>query len=432
MYGVCARTAARTSAGFQALLYRKLLKIRSLPADSILNLFANDCHRVFHLVYTLPLVVGGPTVILFTFVYTYIIFGKFALVGLVVFALAFLAQIYVSKFTNRYRKQLLSAADDRVTLMNELLSNIKQVKLYALEKSFGDKLEYLREKEHKFVGKCLVLQCLSTSLAVITPIATTIATIVAFTWMGHRLSVTNAFVLVMVNYVAAHGIRLMPVCFRDLVQGKIALKRLQIILRSDERHEYVTLTSDLNNAIEFHNASLSPDSKMSSTLFKDMQVSNTSFQDGITLLGVHGRACLTDLNLTIPRGKLVAIVGSIASGKSSLFAGLLGQLKLLAGRVSMSGSVTYVAQEPWLLDTSLRRNITFYGSFDTNRYYHTISACGLTKDISSLHQGDETVIGESGTKLSGGQRARVAIARAFYADRDVYLFDEPLASIDKV
>lgn len=107
--------------------------------------------------------------------------------------------------------------------------------------------------------RCLYTQCLSTSLALIAPITTTIATILAYTLFGHNLTAVQAFTLVMVNYVAAHGIRMMPICLRDIVAGRIALKRLEVLLRADERINYLSTPLNAGNAIEFRKATLARD-----------------------------------------------------------------------------------------------------------------------------------------------------------------------------
>lgn len=117
MYGMSARTAIRTKCGLEALLYRKLLVARNLSrksAGEIVNLFANDAFRIFHMIYTLPLVCGAPVIVIATLVYTFVALGNVAFVGVAVFLIAFVAQIYISRANNRYRKQLVRATDERV------------------------------------------------------------------------------------------------------------------------------------------------------------------------------------------------------------------------------------------------------------------------------------------------------------------------------
>ncbi len=109
---------------------------------------------------------------------------------------------------------------------------------------------------------------------------------------------------------------------------------------------------------------------------------------------------------------------------------LLGELPTVSGVVSMQGEVGYTAQQPWILSGSLRSNILFGSPYEPARYHRIIRQCALSRDIELLPHGDQTLVGERGVTLSGGQRARVSLARAVYSDADVYLFDDPLSAVD--
>ena len=139
---------------------------------------------------------------------------------------------------------------------------------------------------------------------------------------------------------------------------------------------------------------------------------------------------LRDLTLEARGGELVAIVGSVGAGKSSVLATILGEMVQLAGRVELRGTVGFCAQQPWLISGTLRDNIVFGGAFDQRAYDATIRACGLLPDLEQLPGGEETVIGERGINISGGQKARIALARAVYRQADLYLLDDVLAAVD--
>ncbi len=148
------------------------------------------------------------------------------------------------------------------------------------------------------------------------------------------------------------------------------------------------------------------------------------------------RLVLKDINFNAPKGKLTAIVGPVGCGKSSLLAGILGELNTVEGTVAKdpSASVAYVAQNAWIQTMSVRKNILFGGELTTSeeqkRYDLTVEACALLPDFAALDNGDETEIGDRGINLSGGQKQRVSIARAVYSDSDIYLFDDPLSAVD--
>ncbi|XP_038631368.1 multidrug resistance-associated protein 5-like isoform X2 [Scyliorhinus canicula] len=142
------------------------------------------------------------------------------------------------------------------------------------------------------------------------------------------------------------------------------------------------------------------------------------------------QSALHNINLTVEQGKLVGICGSVGSGKSSLISAILGQLILLEGTVAVRGTFAYVAQQAWLLNTSLRDNILFGKNYEEERYNNVLEACCLHPDIESLPYGDMTEVGERGANLSGGQRQRISLARAIYSDRSTFLLDDPLSAVD--
>ncbi|KAK3091915.1 hypothetical protein FSP39_023706 [Pinctada imbricata] len=139
---------------------------------------------------------------------------------------------------------------------------------------------------------------------------------------------------------------------------------------------------------------------------------------------------LSNISLEIPEGSLVAVVGSVGSGKSSLLSAILGEMEKLKGSVNVKGSVAYVAQQAWIQNATLQDNVLFGKPLSKEEYAKVIEGCALTQDLEILPGGDQTEIGEKGINLSGGQKQRVSLARAVYQDADIYLFDDPLSAVD--
>ncbi|KIY72285.1 multidrug resistance-associated ABC transporter [Cylindrobasidium torrendii FP15055 ss-10] len=139
---------------------------------------------------------------------------------------------------------------------------------------------------------------------------------------------------------------------------------------------------------------------------------------------------LKDLHMRIPRGSFVAIVGRVGSGKSSILQALIGEMRKTEGQVIFGGSVAYVPQAPWIRNATLRENIFFGQPEDPQQLDAVIEACALTRDLEMLPHGDQTQIGEKGINLSGGQKARVSLARAAYSPSDIVLLDDPLSAVD--
>lgn len=139
---------------------------------------------------------------------------------------------------------------------------------------------------------------------------------------------------------------------------------------------------------------------------------------------------LSDLNLFIPYQKHCGVIGPVGSGKSSLLQLLLGELKSTHGRIQIGGEISYASQEPWLFSASVRKNILFGEEFDEERYKSVVKVCDLEKDFNQFAFGDKTIVGERGVSLSGGQRARINLARCIYRKADIYLLDDPLSAVD--
>ena len=142
------------------------------------------------------------------------------------------------------------------------------------------------------------------------------------------------------------------------------------------------------------------------------------------------RPILKSLGLSAEKGDLVFITSPVGCGKTSLLNAILGEIPLLAGDISCQGKIAWVSQQPWVFSGTVRDNILFGETFDSHRYCRTLHACDLQNDLQSFPNGDMTLVGERGIVLSGGQRARVELARAVYSNADIYLLDDPLSAVD--
>ena len=139
---------------------------------------------------------------------------------------------------------------------------------------------------------------------------------------------------------------------------------------------------------------------------------------------------LNSLCLSVDQGDLVFITGRVGCGKSSLLSAILREIPLITGITSYQGKIAWVGQQPWIFSGTVRDNVLFGEPFDPNRYQKALEACGLINDLQRFPDGDLTVVGERGTVLSGGQQARVELARAVYSNADIYLLDDPLSAVD--
>ncbi|CAF2823969.1 unnamed protein product [Rotaria sp. Silwood2] len=146
----------------------------------------------------------------------------------------------------------------------------------------------------------------------------------------------------------------------------------------------------------------------------------------------QGTPSLVSLHLKIRSGNLVGVKGAIGAGKSSLLAAILGEINLISGNLKLYvNSISYAPQSAWIFADTIRANILLGKPMDEERYKNVIKACCLDIDLHGFGEiGDLLMIGDKGVNLSGGQKARISLARALYADADLYLLDDPLAAVD--
>ena len=218
-----------------------------------------------------------------------------------------------------------------------------------------------------------------------------------------------------------------------------ALGRIQIILEygNDNIHQYLQdafakSKHEKLNGIQVANS-------IDSTDFDQVTKNNVhSHKDSTIVLenvvcGWSGHCnipSLKSLNLSVDKGDLVFITGRVGAGKSSLLYAILREIPLISGKTWSVGKIAWVGQQPWVFSGTVRDNVLFGEPFDQNRYDLTLQVCDLIKDLQRFPDGDLTVVGERGTVLSGGQQARVELARAVYSNADIYLLDDPLSAVD--
>lgn len=235
------------------------------------------------------------------------------------------------------------------------------------------------------------------------------ACLTAFVLFGNDITARQVFVLTSFYNVLRHTMTaVFPQGIAQLSEVKVSVARLNQFMLREER---ANLHQDESN--------------------KSARVL------GVRLEGVTARwsessteNTLASVSFGVKPGQLLAIIGPVGSGKSSLFHAILRELPLEKGTVEINGEISYASQEPWLFASSIRQNILFGLPMDEKRYKKVVKVCSLERDFALLPYGDRTIIGDRGVSLSGGQRARVNLARAVYKNADVYLLDDPLSAVD--
>lgn len=292
--------------------------------------------------------------------------------------------------------------------MNELLHGIKVIKFFAWECSFQRRITTIRDEELLNLRKTALLSSFVQFMWMSTPLFVSIVTFMTYTLAGYDLNATTAFTALSLFNILRFPLNVLPSIITQVVQAAVSLKRLSKYLLAEEIDPNVVSKHKENGEVA-------------------VSISNGEFawssDDNVP-------STLRDINLTVRHGELLAVVGTVGSGKSSLLSSILGDIRKKSGKIDLYGSVAYVAQEAWIQNATLRDNILFGLPWDEERYNTAVKVCELEQDLVILPNRDLTEIGEKGINLSGGQKQRVSMARAVYANADVYLLDDPLSAVD--
>ncbi|XP_053165539.1 ATP-binding cassette sub-family C member 5 isoform X2 [Hemicordylus capensis] len=469
------RTGVRLRGAILTMAFKKILKLKNIKEKSLgelINICSNDGQRMFEAAAVGSLLAGGPVVAILGMVYNVIILGPTGFLGSAVFILFYPAMMFASRLTAYFRRQCVSATDERVQKMNEVLTYIKFIKMYAWVKAFSQNVQKIREEERKILERAGYFQSITVGVA---PIVVVIASVVTFSVhmiLGHDLTAAQAFTVVTVFNSMTFALKVTPFSVKSLSEASVAADRFKSLFLMEEVHMVKKKPASPHIAIELKNATLAWESshasvqsspKMTPKMKKDkmakskkekMKVQQREGQQAmlaeqkghllldsdppspeeensrVHLTNVRLQRVLYNVDLEIEKGKLVGICGSVGSGKTSLISAILGQMTLLEGSISVDGTFAYVAQQAWILNALLRDNILFGKEFDEERYNTVLNDCCLRPDLAILPNGDLTEIGERGANLSGGQRQRISLARALYSDKSIYILDDPLSALD--
>uniref|UniRef100_A0A8C6PXB0 ABC-type glutathione-S-conjugate transporter n=1 Tax=Nothobranchius furzeri TaxID=105023 RepID=A0A8C6PXB0_NOTFU len=404
----CFITGMNVRTALIGAIYRKALVItnaakRSSTVGEIVNLMSVDAQRFMDLTTFLNMLWSAPLQIMLALYFLWQNLGPSVLAGVAVMVMLIPLNAFIAMKTRAYQVEQMQYKDERIKLMNEILNGIKVLKLYAWENSFKDRVLAIRQKELNVLRKTAYLGALSTMAWTSAPFLVALTSFAVFVTVDEKniLDAEKAFVSLSLFNILRFPLNMLPQVISGLVQASVSLKRIQSFLSHDELDP---------NSVDRKNS--------------------ISVVNGKFTWGKEDPPVLHNMNVMVPQGSLLAVVGHVGCGKSSLISALLGDMEKLEGEVSVRGSVAYVPQQAWIQNATLRNNILFGKSYDERKYHRVLDACALTPDLEVLPGGDMTEIGEKGINLSGGQRQRVSLARALYSDADVYLLDDPLSAVD--
>ncbi|KAJ9111005.1 hypothetical protein QFC22_006650 [Naganishia vaughanmartiniae] len=261
------------------------------------------------------------------------------------------------------------------------------------------------------------------------PTLAAVLTFITYSLSGHKLDTATIFASLQLFNLIQGPLRQLPVTFTKLTDAYVALNRITSILVAEEQPETVTILESAEFAIEAvgdfaFETCAPPDQNHRGTARDD----DMPTEEGTQV--EQDPFCLKDIDLRIRHGAFVCIFGRIGTGKSALLQGLIGEMRQTRGHVRFGGNIGLVTQNAWIQNASLKENILFGQEMDTSKLQSVLQACALVQLVKAFSDGIDTEIGERGINLSGGQRSRVALARAAYFGADVILLDDPLSAVD--
>uniref|UniRef100_A0A8C0R6T9 Multidrug resistance-associated protein 1 n=1 Tax=Canis lupus dingo TaxID=286419 RepID=A0A8C0R6T9_CANLU len=407
-FHICFVSGMRIKTAVIGAVYRKALVItnsarKSSTVGEIVNLMSVDAQRFMDLATYINMIWSAPLQVILALYLLWLNLGPSVLAGVAVMILMVPLNAVMAMKTKTYQVAHMKSKDNRIKLMNEILNGIKVLKLYAWELAFKDKVLAIRQEELKVLKKSAYLAAVGTFTWVCTPFLVALSTFAVYVTVDKNniLDAQKAFVSLALFNILRFPLNILPMVISSIVHNSICGKA------------------------EPERGNLPPASVHAGCIRPRWAA--TCSGEGVA---DAEHLCHFSITFSIPEGSLVAVVGQVGCGKSSLLSALLAEMDKVEGHVAIKGSVAYVPQQAWIQNDSLRENILFGRQLQERYYKAVIEACALLPDLEILPSGDRTEIGEKGVNLSGGQKQRVSLARAVYCDSDIYLFDDPLSAVD--
>ncbi|XP_037672360.1 ATP-binding cassette sub-family C member 11 isoform X2 [Choloepus didactylus] len=438
------RTGTRFCTALSLFAFEKLMQFKSLTHISTgeaIAFFTSDVSYLFEGAYYGPLIFLTCSSTIACGVASYCILGPTALIAIFCYALLLPMEAILSRVIVKIQERVSMVSDRRIRVTSEVLTCIKLIKMYTWEKPFTAIIKDLRKRERKLLEKSGFGHSLTTVAFLLTPTLAATTLFLIHTFLKLKLTATTAFTTVAILNPLRMSVFFVPFAIKAVTNSKTAAKRLKKFFLQESPVLYVQALKDPSKALALEGATLSWQQTWPGVdnraleLEKNGHTAKGRAQPPLGVIrpkdqGVSLGPELRKINLVVPKGTVLGVLGSTGSGKSSLLSAILGEMHLLEGSVAVHGSLAYVPQQAWIIAGSVKDNILMGGQYDNARYLQVLHCCSLKQDLEILPFGDMTEIGERGLNLSGGQKQRVSLARAVYSDRELYLLDDPLSAVD--
>ncbi|KAM5465546.1 ATP-binding cassette transporter yor1 [Microsporum audouinii] len=411
----------------------------------IVTLMSVDTDRIdkalglFHLLWTSPIIIILALILLLVNI------GYSALSGYALLVAGIPLLTYAIKSLIRRRRKINKITDQRVSLTQEILQAVRFVKFFGWEQSFLKRLDELRKREVRAIQVVLAIRNVLLCIALSLPVFASMLSFITFSLTKHPLNPAPIFSSLALFNTLRLPLNMLPLVLGQVTDAWTALNRIQDFLLAEEQKDDIERDESLANALEINDASFTwerlPTSEEDSSKKKGHGNRNGKVKktgkdiekespDGSGLQSPTEPFQLTNLSFTAGRNELIAVIGTVGCGKSSLLAALAGDMRMTGGHAAMGASRAFCPQYAWIQNATVKENILFGKEYDEAWYNKVIDACALRADLNMLPNGDQTEIGERGITISGGQKQRLNIARAIYFNSSLVLLDDPLSAVD--
>ncbi|XP_066477246.1 ATP-binding cassette sub-family C member 4 [Tiliqua scincoides] len=407
------RTGMKLRVAMCHMIYRKALRLSNTAltkttTGQIVNLLSNDVNKFDQVTIFLHFLWAGPLQAIAVTALLWYEIGPSCLAGMAILIILLPLQTCIGRLFSSLRSRTAAFTDARIRTMNEVITGMRIIKMYAWEKSFADLVNGMRRKEISMVLKSSYLRGFNLASFFVASKITVFMTFMTYVLLGNTISASRVFVAVSLYGAVRLTVTLFfPAAVEKVSEAVVSIRRIKHFLILDEISQLSSQLKSNHEDVFLHIQDL--------TCYWDKTLEWPTLQN---------------LSFAVRPGELLIVIGPVGAGKSSLLSAVLGELSSSKGFVDVRGRIAYVSQQPWVFSGTVRNNILFGKAYHKEKYERVLKVCALKKDMELLEDGDLTMIGDRGATLSGGQKARVNLARAVYQDADIYLLDDPLSAVD--
>lgn len=408
-------------------VYDKSLKLDAQHGLTglISQMHASDAYKFiemsifFHQIWIAPFIIIAALIALYYFIGWA---GVLAL-GVIMFSVPF--QGFIAKSMMTIRAECSKRADKRINAINEIMQGIRIVKFMGWEDQFEQRVEEARQGEVALFGRLFAVRSVMVVMITFLPsVVSYFVFAVAYKGFDFNINPQSVFPALSMLNVLRMPLAMLPMGIGKLVDLQVGISRITDFLQREDVEPQITSTNNVEDpaAIEMKNVTVQYRVEEGAAIPNASQV---------VLKNYRVETLMENINLVVPRGKLTLIVGATGCGKSTLINTMIGENLLTPeSEVIVNGKTAFLTQEAWIMNATVRDNILMGEPYDEERYLNVLNDCQLIADLQQLAASDMTEIGERGVNISGGQKQRLAFARAAYSSRDIVLMDDPLSAVD--